>query len=196
MVTTNSKDNITIRRYTEADLETRLQAIRESSSEISRWLAWCRPDYSSLENDAWFEKCERGWEEGDQYYFAIIDSRKNQLVGECQLNHINRLHKLANIVYWVRSGCSGQGIATAATLLIARFAFEELELRRLEIFCSLRNLASQKVAKKGGAKKEGILRNRIYHHSVSEDAIMYSLIPSDLDNGTMLEGGYAGMTRN
>ena len=38
----------------------------------------------------------------------------------------------ANVGYWVRTGQTGRGIATAAVRLVARFAFEELGLLRLE----------------------------------------------------------------
>lgn len=79
----------------------------------------------------------------------------------------------------MRSRETGRGIATAATLLAAQFGFEDLRLNRIEILTAIENSASQRVAEKAGAKKEGILRNRILLHDRPLDAVMYSLIVAD-----------------
>jgi len=63
----------------------------------------------------------------------------------------------ANVGYWVRTGQTGQGIATAAVRRVARFGFEDLGLRRLELLVAVDNLASRRVAEKVGATFEGIL---------------------------------------
>jgi RimJ/RimL family protein N-acetyltransferase len=64
---------------------------------------------------------------------------------------------VAHVGYWVRTGQTGQGIATAAVRLIARFGFEDLGLQRLELLVAVENLASRRVAEKAGARFEGIL---------------------------------------
>ncbi len=57
-----------------------------------------------------------------------------------------------------RTGQTGQGIATAAVRLIARFGFEDLGLLRLlELLIAADNLASRRVAEKVGATFEGVV---------------------------------------
>jgi RimJ/RimL family protein N-acetyltransferase len=63
----------------------------------------------------------------------------------------------ANVGYWVRTSRTGQGIATAAVRLVARFGFEDLGLRRLELLIAVHNVASRRVAEKVGATLEGVL---------------------------------------
>lgn len=58
--------------------------------------------------------------------------------------------------YWVRTSQTRRGIATAAVRLIARFGFEDLGLRRLELLIATDNFASRRVAEKVGARLEGI----------------------------------------
>jgi RimJ/RimL family protein N-acetyltransferase len=82
--------------------------------------------------------------------------------------------------YWVRTGATRRGIAPQAVRLVARFAFETLQLSRLEIFVRPENIPSRRVAEKVGAKFEAIARNRIVQHGRAYDAALYSLIPSDL----------------
>jgi RimJ/RimL family protein N-acetyltransferase len=50
-------------------------------------------------------------------------------------------------------------------------------LNRIEILVAVDNLASQRVAAKVGAVREGILRNRLLLHGKIHDAVMFSLIP-------------------
>ena len=63
--------------------------------------------------------------------------------------------------------------------MAARFAFERLGLLRAEIVVAMDNLASQRVAEKIGAHREGVLFNRMVVAPAVHDAIMYSLLPSD-----------------
>jgi ribosomal-protein-serine acetyltransferase len=61
--------------------------------------------------------------------------------------------------------------------LAARFGFEELKLRRIEIVVAVGNEASQRVAEKAGAKREGVLRNRLVVGDAAHDTMMNSFIP-------------------
>ena len=61
--------------------------------------------------------------------------------------------------------------------LLADYGFKELKLNRIEILVAVDNLASQRVAAKAGAVREGILRNRLLLHGKIHDAVMFSLIP-------------------
>jgi RimJ/RimL family protein N-acetyltransferase len=97
------------------------------------------------------------------------------------LNALHPTHGFANLGYWVRTDSTSRGVATRATRLIARFGFEELGLARLEIVVAVENQASLRVAEKAGATREGILRNRLAHDNGFADAMMFSLIPQDLD---------------
>ena len=80
----------------------------------------------------------------------------------------------------MRSSHVGRGIASAASLQVAQFAFEQLDLVRLEIVAAVDNQASQRVAEKVQATREGLIRNGLVHGEKTLDAVMFSLIPSDL----------------
>ena len=90
------------------------------------------------------------------------------------------MHRFANLYYWVRSSRRGEGIATIATRLVARYGLVQLGLNRIEIVVAVGNLASIRVAEKVGATHEGVLRSRIALPDSISDALMFSLIPADL----------------
>jgi RimJ/RimL family protein N-acetyltransferase len=86
---------------------------------------------------------------------------------------------MANLGFWVRSDHRGQGIATRATRLTARFGIDILSLVRVEIIVSVHNIPSLRAAEKAGAHREGILRNRLIIRDQVHDVVMHSLIPAD-----------------
>jgi RimJ/RimL family protein N-acetyltransferase len=51
---------------------------------------------------------------------------------------------------------------------------------RVEIVAAVGNLASQRVAEKVGAIREGCARNRCRAAGVQHDAFVYSVIPGDV----------------
>jgi hypothetical protein len=82
---------------------------------------------------------------------------------------------LANLGYWVRTSATGHGVATRAARLVAQFGIEKIGLLRVEIVVAIGNIASMRVAEKAGAKREGILRNRLVGRDKVLDAVMHSL---------------------
>lgn len=74
----------------------------------------------------------------------------------------------------------GQGIAPAATRLLAKWGFEAVKLIRIEIVVNTANQRSLRAAEKAGAKREGVLRNRLYLQDKAHDAVMHSLIPGEV----------------
>ena len=125
---------------------------------------------------------EAAWDKADSYNFAIVELGRGQLAGSIWLSHVNRKHKFANLGYWVRTSCAGGGLATAAGRLIAQFGFGELGLNRLEIMVVVGNRASERVAEKLGAHREGILRQRLQLEGQAKDATMFGLLAEEFTN--------------
>ena len=173
---------ILLRPYRLTDTEPLYEAVRESVVELEAWMPWCDASYSRLQSESWLKCCDKAWAEGTAYEFAIMDSKTNGFLGACGLNQINKGDKIANLGYWVRTSKNMQGIATSAVKLLVQLGFHEIGLNRVEIIAATGNKASQRVAEKAGATREGILRNRITINDRVLDAAMFSLIPQDFPN--------------
>lgn len=172
---TNGK--ITLRPYRDEDADSHFEAARESVPQMTPWMPWCHRDYSIRESRDWITDCFEKWEQGSIYAFAITDTSTGRYLGGCGLNGIHRGPDIANLGYWVRISATRKGVATATTLLLADFGINELKLKRIEIVIDVDNKASQRVAEKSGAVREGILRNRVTQYGKPTDAVMFSLIP-------------------
>jgi RimJ/RimL family protein N-acetyltransferase len=82
---------------------------------------------------------------------AIVDARAHgTLLGSIALNAIDWSQRAADIGYWVAAPARGRGVATRAVELLARHAFDELGLERLELRAQLANVASRAVAARTG----------------------------------------------
>lgn len=155
-------------------------AVIESMPELRRWMPWAHPGYSVADSQNWLKMSAECWRDETAYEFAIIDGRDGSYIGGAGLNHLDRLNKVANLGYWVRSRRCQRGIATRAARLLVRFGLETLKFNRIEILAAVENRGSQRVAEKTGAVREGILRNQLSLPDGIHDAVIYSIIPSDL----------------
>ena len=157
------------------------EAVRESMKELSPWMPWCHRAYAIEDSRTWLGSRPDLWLKGMEYDFLIADRSGGRPLGICGLNNIDRENRRANLGYWVRTSRVRQGVATACVPLVARFGFEELQLNRIEIIVATGNIPSQGLARKIGATREGRLRKRLMVRDHVFDAIMFSLIPEDLD---------------
>ena len=162
------------------DVDTLYRATRESLPEMSPWLPFAHDNYSIRETRNFLKSRPKNWKKETDFAFKIFDPKDDSFLGMCGLSNIEMENSRANLGYWVRTSRTGEGIATAATILLARWGFQTLKLRRIEILVATGNQRSQRVAEKAGAHREGILRNRLHLHDEYHDVVMYSLIPGDI----------------
>jgi ribosomal-protein-serine acetyltransferase len=171
---------VRLRPYRAEDADSHFEAAIESVVAASPWLPWCHAAYTRADSVQWIASREEAWRSDSDYSFVILDHATGAFLGGCALNRIDRVNLRANLGYWVRTGRTGRGFATAAARLLARFGFEALGLKRIEIFAAAGNLASQRVARRLGALQECVARNRFRLHGQQHDAVCFSLIPQDL----------------
>jgi ribosomal-protein-serine acetyltransferase len=171
---------VVLRPYQLEDIDELYVAARESIAEVGRWLPWCHYDYTRDESSTWVGSRPQAWRDGIDYSFAIIDRASDRLVGGCGLNQFDYDRQRCNLGYWVRTSATRKGFATAAALLLARWGVEVLKLERMEVLAAVGNIASQRVAVKVGAMREGIARSRIRIRDVQYNAVVFSLVRSDL----------------
>ena len=176
-----STASVLLRPFVAEDAPHLYEAARESMDPLCEWMTWCRPEYSLEDSERFIVEAAEDWAKGERYSFAIMDASDGTFLGSAGINHLNRTHGFANLGYWVRNSKTRRGIATTATIQIARFALGQLGLNRMELLIPADNLASQRVAQKAGAKFEGLLRNRLVLRAKSHDAVLYSLLLKDLD---------------
>jgi RimJ/RimL family protein N-acetyltransferase len=122
-----------------------------------------------------------GWGTGAGRSYAVTDATTGELLGTVGLVEFDVQHSTAEVGYWVAPEARGCGVATQATLALARWCFGALGIGRLQWTAEVGNAASRRVAEKAGFTFEGILRDRLRGRDGSRsDAWVASLLPGDL----------------
>jgi len=117
---------------------------------------------------------EREWQLGTGYGFGIFVS--GRFAGEINLSGVQRgPFQNAYVGYWIDEAQAGRGHVPESLVVVARFAFEDLALHRLQVAIIPRNRASRRVVEKLGLRSEGVAERYLAINGVWEDHIRYAL---------------------
>lgn len=161
-------------------VEADVPAIRAVYSEpdIREWMGWGAELPDEAEARANLGREAAAWREGSWAVFRVVDAGSEQVVGGVNLRFDE--HDIAEVSYFLSVAVRGRGIATRAVGLVARWAFDELGIERIELRAHTDNLASIRVAERAGFTREGIERaSRAWPDGTRFDSILFSLLPTD-----------------
>jgi len=120
---------------------------------------------------------ERERQMGSGYGFGIfIGPRQDRFAGEINLSSVQRgPYQNAYVGYWIDEAAAGQSYVPEAFVVLARFAFEDLGLHRLQASIIPRNGPSRRVAAKVGLRDEGTAVRYLEINGVWEDHVRYAI---------------------
>ncbi|MGI9032626.1 MAG: GNAT family N-acetyltransferase [Acidimicrobiales bacterium] len=156
---------------------------REVRRRNSDWLLKWEPKPPSGNPDdttdlaAFGARCgarQREWQLGTGYGFGIFVD--GHLAGEINVSGVQRgPFQNAYIGYWVDQAWAGQGYVPESLVTVARFAFEDLGLHRLQVAIIPRNQPSRRVVEKLGLRDEGVAIRYLAINGVWEDHVRYAI---------------------
>ncbi len=116
----------------------------------------------------------------EEIFLAVCLKKNGAHVGNIKLGPINRIHRFADISLVIgEKAVWGRGIATEAIRLLARFAFDVLNLHKLKAGCYADNKGSAKAFLKAGFVQEGILKNQWQVAGKYQDELLFGLCRGD-----------------
>ncbi len=142
--------HISVRRYHIDDASALYEAVHESIAELTRW-GFYHPGFNIQDAERDVISRIKDWNEGKSYKYLIEALPGPVLIGNCGVSELKLDKNQAALGWWVRTSKTGRGIATAAARLVARAAFEDLQLCVLNIYAKVDNYPSRRVAEKIGA---------------------------------------------
>jgi [ribosomal protein S5]-alanine N-acetyltransferase len=165
--------SLTLRFLDEADLPAVYDIF--SHPEVMRY--WSYPPWTERSQaQQWLIQVQKGYRTGTDLQFGIERHTDHVLVGTCTLFQFHVASRRAEIGYALGRPYWGYGYMNMALQALLRYAFETLELNRLEADIDPRNVASARTLERLGFQKEGYLRERwIVNHEVS-DTSLYGLL--------------------
>jgi [ribosomal protein S5]-alanine N-acetyltransferase len=117
---------------------------------------------------------ERERQLGTGYGFGIFV--EGRFAGEINLSSVQRgPYQNAYVGYWIDEAMAGHAYTPESFIVLARFAFEDLALHRLQAAIIPRNTASRRVAEKIGLRNEGTAIRYLEINGVWEDHVRYAI---------------------
>lgn len=114
---------------------------------------------------------------GTAYPFFVFRDEDDALVGGVTLSNIRRgVAETGTLGYWIGQPYVRRGHASAAVAAIGRFAFERLNLHRVEAACLPSNAGSRGVLERCGFELEGRARAYLKINGAWRDHLLFGLV--------------------
>ena len=174
---------VTLRPLQSSDFEEWREVRRRCGEWLTRWEPTPMSGAPDVVEDprAFAARCgarDRERQMGTGYGFGVFVDGK--FGGEINLSSIQRgPFQNAYVGYWIDKALAGNSYTPEAAVVLFRFAFEELELHRVQVSIIPRNLASRRVAEKLELREEGVAVRYLKINGVWEDHVRYALTVED-----------------
>ncbi|MFK4728437.1 GNAT family protein [Agromyces mediolanus] len=169
-------DRLRLRPFAEADGD-ELYAL-QSNAEVLRY--WDSPPWTDRSSVARFlSGCRSMAEDGTGARVVIERADHPGFLGWCTFNSWNPEFRSASLGFCLAEAAWGRGYATEAAGAVLRWAFDALDLNRVQAEVDTRNPASARVLEKLGFLLEGTLREDCIVDGVVSDSWVYGLLRRD-----------------
>jgi len=114
------------------------------------------------------------------FAFLLFDRHDHTLIGGITISNIRRgPSRSASLGYWVGEAHAQQGYMSDAVERVAEFAFQTLNLVRLEAACLENNVASRALLERCGFTVEGVVRGYLEVNGTVRDHILFARLAQD-----------------
>jgi [ribosomal protein S5]-alanine N-acetyltransferase len=162
-----------LRPFADADAEA-LFALH-SSAHVLRY--WDSPPWSEpARAQRFLATCRQMADDGTGARVAMDRVADGAFLGWCGLTGWNPVYRSASLGYCLGEAAWGQGYATEAAHALLQWAFDSLDLNRVQAETDTRNLASARVLEKIGFVREGTLREDCVVNGEVSDSWVFGLL--------------------
>lgn len=171
-------DNETeLRSYTEDDAEQLFNVVKRNYEHLRPFLHWVSPAYSFDDAQQFIEQNREAAANKKSEGLGIF--YRGELIGSVGFVNFSWNSKRTEIGYWISGDFEGKGIITKCCETLIDYAFDELELNRIEIRCARENIRSRAIPERLGFQPEGMLRQFQWRHTRLYDIAVYGLLKQE-----------------
>ncbi|HTW20617.1 MAG TPA: GNAT family N-acetyltransferase [Mycobacteriales bacterium] len=150
----------------------------QSNARVLRY--WDAPPWTERARaERFIANCWQQAAEGTAARLAMDRESDGTFIGWCSLTKWNPEYRSASLGYCLDEPAWGQGFATEAARALLQWAFDTLDLNRVQAETDTRNLASARVLEKLGFVREGTLREDCIVSGEVSDSWVFGLLRRD-----------------
>lgn len=155
-------------------------AIDRNLEHLRPWMPWAYNEPQELNKKIELLRGFRGkFDQGQDFVYGILNLDETRVLGGCGL-HTRIGPEALEIGYWIDKDFTNQGLATEASAALVKVAFQVESVKRVEIHCDPRNLASATVPRKLGFTHEATLKQRLpFLEGEMTDLMIWTLFAVD-----------------
>lgn len=146
--------------------------------QVARHVLW-DAQRSISEARAYLRYMQRQYRLNQPASWGIVLRETGHLIGTIGFMAYSEDHNSAEVGYSLSRDYWNRGLMSEALTACLRYAFDEMELHRVEAQHELDNPASGRVMEKCGMQREGILRGRLYNKGRYVDVCLYAMLEED-----------------
>lgn len=122
---------------------------------------------------------------GREYPFIVWDKKAGAYAGSTRFYDIQPFHQTTQLGYtWYGKAFQGTGLNRHCKMLLLQFAFEVMQVVRVEFRADATNQRSIAAMKSIGCTEEGILRSHVVKHDgIRRDSIILSILKQEWEGG-------------
>lgn len=149
-----------------------------SSENVTRYYG--QETLESIEQaQAFVDFFAKSYKEKRGIRWGIEIKGKQGIIGTIGFNAWSIKHKRADIGYEIHPDHWRKGYTLEAVSKVIQYGFDEFGLTRIGAVVFMDNDASNKLLKKVGFQKEGILRDYMYQNGKAHDTYVYSILKNN-----------------
>ena len=122
-------------------------------------------------------------EEGRGVVFAIADPATDAFWGSVTLHSFDWHSRRCEVGFWVVPAVRGRGVGSGAVALTLTWAFDTLDLLRVEMTTTPENQGVPALAARLGFTREGVLRARNIERGQRVDIVWFGLLREEWTGG-------------
>jgi len=169
-----------LRWLTDADVDA-LYRIFSHPQVVRYWGAPALADRTAA--TALLAEIQENFQKRTSMKWGVAELETDQVIGTVTLFNLNFDNKRAEIGYGLDYNYWRKGYVTEALDALLSYAFDVLELHRLEADVDPRNEGSIRTLEKMGFQREGLMRERWQVNGEIQDALFYGLLRPEWEAG-------------
>ena len=146
-------------------------------AQLRAWLVWADKTNSPVDTTAFIRGALQQFAANNGFQAGIWVN--GAVAGTIGLHYVDRINRKTEIGYWLGQEFQGKGIMTRACRALVAYAFDRLDLNRVEIRCARGNGKSRAIPERLGFTRDGALREAEWLQDHFDDQMVYSLLASE-----------------